>query len=218
MEDALTIVNGPEGSSIPARIFTAHIRNPNTRRAYLIARWRFADWCGFHEIPLAKIEPMVVAAYVKQHLAAIRMLFDWLVVGQIVPSSAPLLTWGPFPRPALPGVSGHTDPSATLPARPAPHGGPVDACKSPTGLPVLPRLPSSMHAGATTPAGAVWCTCRFTSQTTSGLPLTQGGSAPVLPVSRPARRSLHAPAATSRKDSCWVGFAPTRKTRLSTAH
>ena len=111
---------------------------------------------------------------------------------------------------------------------------------------MLPRLPSSMHAGATTPAGAVWCMCRFSSQTAIGLPLTQGGSAPALPVSRPARRSLHAPAcmvaellnaallsgvlqsmslpprtapaATSRKDSCWVGFAPTRKTRLSTAH
>ena len=119
MEDALIIVDGPEGSSIPARIacgmtpalfgvskqaqrrfwefFTAHIRNPNTRRAYLIAVWRFADWCGFHGIPLAKVEPMVVAAYVeeltgklapasvKQHLAGIRMLFDWLVVGQVLP-------------------------------------------------------------------------------------------------------------------------------------
>ena len=119
MEDALIIVDGPEGSSIPARIargmtpalfgtseqaqrkfwefFTAHIRNPNTRRAYLIAVWRFADWCGFYGIPLAKVEPMVVAAYVeeltgklapasvKQHLAGIRMLFDWLVVGQVLP-------------------------------------------------------------------------------------------------------------------------------------
>ena len=99
---------------------------------------------------------------------------------------------------------------------------------------MLPRLPSSMHAGATTPAGAVWCICRFSSQTASGLPLTLGGSAPALSVSRPARRSLHAPAcmvaellnaallsgvlqsislpprtalaATSRKDSCWVGI------------
>ena len=107
MEDALIIIDGPEGSSIPARIargmtpalfvvseqaqrkfwefFTAHIRNPNTRRAYLIAVWRFADWCGFHGISLAKVEPMLVAAYVeeltgklapasvKQHLAAIRI-------------------------------------------------------------------------------------------------------------------------------------------------
>ena len=45
---------------------------------------------------LADIEPMHIAAYirglgkdfekptVKQHLAAIRMLFDWLVTGQVV--------------------------------------------------------------------------------------------------------------------------------------
>ena len=129
VEDALTIVDGPEGCSIPARIacgmtpalfgvseqaqrkfwefFTAHIRNRNTRRAYLIATWRFADWCGFHGVPLAKIEPMVVAAYVeeltgrlapasvKQHLAAIRMLFDWLVVGQVVPFNPASSVRGP---------------------------------------------------------------------------------------------------------------------------
>ena len=129
MEDALIIIDGPEGSSIPARIargmtpalfvvseqaqrkfwefFTAHIRNPNTRRAYLIAVWRFADWCGFHGISLAKVEPMLVAAYVeeltgklapasvKQHLAAIRMLFDWLVVGQVLPFNPASSVRGP---------------------------------------------------------------------------------------------------------------------------
>ena len=87
--------------------FTVHIRNPNTRRAYLIAVWRFADWCGHHGIPLAKVEPMVVAAYVeeltgklsaasvKQHLAAIRMLFDWLVVGQVLPFNPASSVRGP---------------------------------------------------------------------------------------------------------------------------
>ena len=45
------------------------IRNPNTRRAYLIAAWRFADWCGRHGIPLAKVEPMVVeASRISKHL------------------------------------------------------------------------------------------------------------------------------------------------------
>ncbi len=129
MEDALIIVYGQDGSSSPARIargmtpalfdvskqaqrkswefFTAHIRNPNTRRAYLIAVWRFAYWCGHHGVPLAKVEPMVVAAYVeeptgklsaasvKQHLAAIRMLFDWLVVGQILPFNPASSVRGP---------------------------------------------------------------------------------------------------------------------------
>ena len=76
--------------------FTANIRNPNTRLAYLTATYRFADWCEAKHVALEHVEPMVVAAYVeqltktyapatvKQHLAAIRMLFDWLVIGQIV--------------------------------------------------------------------------------------------------------------------------------------
>ena len=98
------------------------------------------------------------------------------------------------PQPALPGVPGHTNPSATLPTRPAPHGVPVGACTPLTEFPVLPRLPSSMHAGATTPADAARCTCRFSSRATDGLPLIQGGSASALPVSRPAQRSLHVPA------------------------
>src|SRR6202167_2539110 len=77
--------------------FTANIRNPNTRRAYARAAVQFAVWCEQNDLrELADIEPMHVAAYiemlqlrlaapsVKQHLAAIRMLFDWLVVGQII--------------------------------------------------------------------------------------------------------------------------------------
>lgn len=77
--------------------FTANIRNPNTRRAYARAAVQFAVWCEQNDLrELADIEPMHVAAYiealqlrlaapsVKQHLAAIRMLFDWLVVGQVI--------------------------------------------------------------------------------------------------------------------------------------
>ena len=76
--------------------FTAHIRNPNTRLAYLTAVRRFAAWCEQRGLALDQVEPMVVAAYVeqlsatlsapsvKQHLAALRMLFDWLVVGQVL--------------------------------------------------------------------------------------------------------------------------------------
>ena len=83
--------------------FTVNIRNPNTRRAYYKAACRFSEWCegrGLHE--LAGVKPVHVAAYiewlglavpagrglarptVKQQLAAIRMLFDWLVVGHIL--------------------------------------------------------------------------------------------------------------------------------------
>ncbi len=78
--------------------FTANIRNPNTRRAYGRAVSDFFAWCSQrHVLALAQISPTVVAAYieqlqqthakpsVKQHLAAVRMLFDWLVTGQVVP-------------------------------------------------------------------------------------------------------------------------------------
>ncbi|MGE0148023.1 MAG: tyrosine-type recombinase/integrase [Parvibaculaceae bacterium] len=77
--------------------FAATIRNPNTRAAYHRAAVRFFAWCEHHGIgELALIEPLHVAAYVeqlgrafekptvKQHLAAVRMLFDWLVTGGIL--------------------------------------------------------------------------------------------------------------------------------------
>ena len=77
--------------------FTANIRNPNTRRAYARAAKEFASWCELQRLhELRDIEPMHVAAYVeglqrrlaapsvKLHLAGIRMLFDWLVVGHVL--------------------------------------------------------------------------------------------------------------------------------------
>ena len=57
---------------------------------------RFAAWCERRGVTLDRVEPVVVAAHVeepsrtlspasvKQHLAALRMLFDWLVVGQVL--------------------------------------------------------------------------------------------------------------------------------------
>jgi integrase/recombinase XerD len=77
--------------------FAANIRNRNTRRAYYKAVCSFADWCeGRRLFDLAQVKPIQVAAYieglqrthskptVKQHLAALRMLFDWLVVGHVM--------------------------------------------------------------------------------------------------------------------------------------
>lgn len=85
--------------------FTAHIRNSNTRRAYGRAIARFFAWCDARGIDLHQVEPVTVAAYieqhpgskptVKQHLAAIRMLFDWLVTGQVVPSNPAASVRGP---------------------------------------------------------------------------------------------------------------------------
>jgi integrase/recombinase XerD len=87
--------------------FTANIRNKNTRLAYAFAVGRFAAWCERRKFDLDMIEPVVVAAYVeelcacyepptvKQHLAAVRMLFDYLVVGQVVPTNPASSVRGP---------------------------------------------------------------------------------------------------------------------------
>src|ERR1700747_2888300 len=71
--------------------FTGPIRNANTRAAYYRAIQQFLAWverAGYQQ--LEDIEPITVAAYietlqrqaapptVKQHMAAIRMLFSWL--------------------------------------------------------------------------------------------------------------------------------------------
>jgi integrase/recombinase XerD len=76
--------------------FTARIRNPHTRQAYFRAVNRFSQWCTLRNLELTTLNPVVIAGYieelgqelgvtsVKQHLSAIRMLFDYLVTGQVV--------------------------------------------------------------------------------------------------------------------------------------
>ena len=87
--------------------FTANIRNRNTRAAYAFAVSRFARWCDARGISLAQLTPVIVAAYieelgqhldkpsVKQHLAALRMLFDYLVTGQVLPTNPAYAVRGP---------------------------------------------------------------------------------------------------------------------------
>ena len=87
--------------------FTAHIRNPNTRAAYARAASAFFAWCGLHGLALPTVRPVHVAAWVeglgrelsppsvKQSLAGVRMLFDWLVVGQVVPHNPAAAVRGP---------------------------------------------------------------------------------------------------------------------------
>src|SRR4051794_3899246 len=88
--------------------FTANIRNPNTRRAYHRAALAFFAWMQGRGLTLGAIRPPHVAAYVeeqlarvqsrpsvKQALAALRMLFDWLVVGQVVPVNPAASVRGP---------------------------------------------------------------------------------------------------------------------------
>jgi integrase/recombinase XerD len=83
--------------------FTANIRNPNTRVSYGRAVREFCAWCENRNLRLEDLNPVLVAGYVellgqpvekngrgyskpsvKQHLAAIRMLFDYLVTGGIL--------------------------------------------------------------------------------------------------------------------------------------
>src|SRR6202521_6062539 len=68
--------------------FTASIRNRNTRMAYARAVKQFFDWCDEHRLELHEyIEQLGNEASkptVKQHLAAIRQLFDYLTTGGIL--------------------------------------------------------------------------------------------------------------------------------------
>ncbi len=88
--------------------FASTIRNPHTRRAYGRAIADFLAWCEQHAVPsIAAVQPLHVAAWiegqtrdhsaptVKQQLAAIRHLFDWLVMGQIVPLNPAASVRGP---------------------------------------------------------------------------------------------------------------------------
>src|ERR1700687_1025159 len=122
----LTVIRntGEQGAGLPALVaragkgakvrflefFTVNIHNPNTRAAYGRAASAFLRWCGERGIAeLADVQPVHGAAYieslrgvvaaptVKQHLACIRMLFDWLVTGQVVPSNPAHSVRGPRP-------------------------------------------------------------------------------------------------------------------------
>lgn len=87
--------------------FTANIRNPNTRRAYARACGQFFAWCEERGLALKTIRSFDVATYiearqqthsapdVKQQLAAIRMLFDWLITGQVMPMNPAAAVRGP---------------------------------------------------------------------------------------------------------------------------
>lgn len=87
--------------------FTAHIRNRGTRAVYGRAVGSFCRWCEDRNIALQQVSPFVVAGYIEQltlqrsaptvklHLAAIRMLFDFLVVGQILPVNPAASVRGP---------------------------------------------------------------------------------------------------------------------------
>src|SRR3954453_10367165 len=110
-----------EGSFVPAFIaaggeragsafidfFTAQIRKRNTRAAYAVAVRAFCSWAEARGVSLATLRTHHVATYVellgkhyspptvKQHLAAVRMLFDWLVVRQVIEMNPAAAVRGP---------------------------------------------------------------------------------------------------------------------------
>jgi len=88
--------------------FAASIRNPHTRRAYASAVGEFLAWCEERGVAsIAAVQPLHVAAYIealsrsraaptaKLRLAAIRRLFDWLVIGQVMPTNPAASVRGP---------------------------------------------------------------------------------------------------------------------------
>src|SRR5215472_4213635 len=118
----ITIIKPATGLPVPAMIagageraklrfidfFTAHIRNPNTRAAYGVAVREFFTWLELGGLTeLSDIRTHHVSTYieiltrrysaptVKQHLAAIRRLFDWLIVGQVIDQNPAAPVRGP---------------------------------------------------------------------------------------------------------------------------
>ena len=87
---------GPEAAERFFTFFTDTIRNKNTRAAYYRNARRFFEWARDRGLALKEIKSFHVSAYieefgtthsapsVKQNLATIRMLFDWLILGQVV--------------------------------------------------------------------------------------------------------------------------------------
>jgi site-specific recombinase XerD len=104
----LIVLAGKSAARRFLEFFTVNIRNRNTRAAYARAAAEFLRWCEGQGIgELGRIQTVHVAAYVeqllremsppsvKQHLAGIRMMFDWLVTGQVVPSNPAHAVRGP---------------------------------------------------------------------------------------------------------------------------
>jgi site-specific recombinase XerC len=88
--------------------FAANVRNPHTRRAYYRAAEEFVAWCaGAGVRSIAAVQPVHVATWIeastrelaapsiKQPLAALRHLFDWLANGQVVPINPAHTVRGP---------------------------------------------------------------------------------------------------------------------------
>jgi site-specific recombinase XerD len=99
---ALVVAAGDRAAYRFLEFFAAQIRNPNTRRAYVKAVGEFCAWLEAHGAPsITAVSSVHIAAYVeeigrrhaaptvKQRLAAIRMMLDWLATGGVLPFTRP---------------------------------------------------------------------------------------------------------------------------------
>jgi site-specific recombinase XerD len=104
------VVIAAQGEKASERFFTFFtdtIRNPNTRAAYFRNATRFFGWCESRKLRFDQIKSFHVSAYleelsltlaapsVKQNLATIRMLFDWLIIGQVCENNPAQAVRGP---------------------------------------------------------------------------------------------------------------------------
>lgn len=104
---AIIAAAGDKASEHFLEFFAATIRNKNTRAAYVTAVAQFCSWCQENALQLGGVRPLHVSAYiemklqsltapsVKQHLAALRGLFNWLVIKQVVSDNPALFVKGP---------------------------------------------------------------------------------------------------------------------------
>ena len=102
---AVIVDAGPVAVERFLEFFAASIANGRTRAAYGRAVGQFLSWCAARGLGLRAIVPLHVAAYirthpgsaptVKQHLAAIRVLCDWLVIHQVLPVNPAAAVRGP---------------------------------------------------------------------------------------------------------------------------
>ena len=111
---ALIVAAGDRASLRFLEFFAADIRNPHTRRAYNRAVTDFLAWCDDNLVPtITAVRPLHVAMWielqtreraaptVKLQLAALRHLFDWLVMGQVIPVNPASSVRGPAHSPKI---------------------------------------------------------------------------------------------------------------------
>lgn len=93
---------GTEAARLTLEFFTARIPNPNTRKAYGRAVFRFCEWCQTQGVGLRELAPPTVAAYfvalqdtlepssIKLTASALRHWLDFLTEGGAIDSNPAL--------------------------------------------------------------------------------------------------------------------------------